>query len=177
MLAAIGAGADVNVQANFDKFMSPLVRAAACGHVSTVKLLIAHGADVNAGPGYDLPSGGWIVVNHPPLIAAAEQGHEDIVEILLAHGADPNAQDQVIPNPNAEKPERRPWDTPLLVADNLRVPVGAMCAVEPQHAAPLEAQVASARVGGLVEDPSRANNASQVSAIARACYSAALSTF
>jgi flagellum-specific ATP synthase len=32
-----------------------------------------------------------------------------------------------------------------LIADNLRVPVGAMCAIEPQHAPPLEAQVVGFR--------------------------------
>ena len=48
------------------------------GQLAVVEVLLAHGADVNAG-------GGW------PLRNASENGHPAVVEVLLARGADVHA--------------------------------------------------------------------------------------
>lgn len=50
-------------------------------NVRTVKVLLAHGAPVNAG----------VEGGHTPLHSAAFNGNPAIVGLLLAHGADPNA--------------------------------------------------------------------------------------
>ncbi|KAK7178294.1 ankyrin repeat domain containing protein [Paraphaeosphaeria sporulosa] len=47
-----------------------------------VKLLLEHGADVNAQGGY----------HSNPLYAASYEGREQVVELLLEHGADANTQ-------------------------------------------------------------------------------------
>lgn len=69
-----------------DEMMTPLGAAAMAGNMDAVKLLIAHGADVNKGG-----------VSHPkaplyrmtPLIMAASEGQDEIVMYLLQHGATP----------------------------------------------------------------------------------------
>ena len=119
VLAAIEAGADVNVMAGVDNYMSPLIWAAACDHASTVELLITHGADVNIAGRSELSHGG-ILDNHTPLIAAADQANDEIVEILLKHGANPNAQSWVISDLETDKPAWRPWNTPLLASGSMR---------------------------------------------------------
>jgi uncharacterized protein len=58
---------------------TPLMLAALRGHLDTVRVLQAAGADVNRR--------GWT-----PLIYAATGGHDDIVRFLLLHGADIDAQ-------------------------------------------------------------------------------------
>ena len=57
---------------------SALQLASVEGKLAVVEVLLAHGADVNAG-------GGW------PLRNASENGHPAVVEVLLAHGADVHA--------------------------------------------------------------------------------------
>lgn len=62
---------------------TPLVVAAWRGNLQIVKLLVEHGADVNAGR----ETGG-----RTPLLEAAGQGHAEVVEFLIAKGADVNAR-------------------------------------------------------------------------------------
>jgi len=61
---------------------TPLHAAVAGGRLEVVKLLLNHGADVNA-----CQEGGWT-----PLQAAAQNGNREIVEVLLAQGADVHAR-------------------------------------------------------------------------------------
>ncbi|XP_068625670.1 ankyrin repeat domain-containing protein 17 isoform X3 [Battus philenor] len=68
---------------------TPLMEAASAGHVDIVRLLIAHGADVNAVSG----SG------NTPLMYACAGGHEDCVRALLDNGA--NVEDH---NENGHTP-------------------------------------------------------------------------
>ncbi|CAG7635116.1 hypothetical protein PAESOLCIP111_03627 [Paenibacillus solanacearum] len=69
----------------------PLGYAARSGHVDTVKLLLAHGADPNA-PERDAPRGS-------ALWHAVAGNHGECVNLLLAHGADPNAMLESSSNP------------------------------------------------------------------------------
>ncbi|KAM0254594.1 hypothetical protein ACHAQJ_006630 [Trichoderma viride] len=57
----------------------PLSLAARGGHISTVQLLIANGADVNKKNKNGM--------SNTPLREAAFQGHEDVVRLLMANGA------------------------------------------------------------------------------------------
>ena len=57
---------------------------AAYGHAGLLRLLIAHGADVDA-PGYE-GNHGWA----PPLVLACWEGTVETVRLLLEAGADPN---------------------------------------------------------------------------------------
>jgi ankyrin repeat protein len=63
----------------------PLHSAAAARSVTIARLLIEHGAHVNARQG---ESGGFT-----PLMEAALNGHVELVELLLAFGADPTLRD------------------------------------------------------------------------------------
>jgi uncharacterized protein len=63
-------------------YNTPVLAAAAHGHARVVELLVASGADPNAGPG-----GGF-----PPLMHAAARGHVVILRQLLAAGVDVNAK-------------------------------------------------------------------------------------
>jgi ankyrin repeat protein len=58
--------------------------AAGEGHLEIVKLLLEHGADVNAKTAYETA-----------LHLAAGEGHLEIVKLLLEHGADVNAKTAV----------------------------------------------------------------------------------
>jgi len=60
------------------------VHLAAYGHAGLLRLLIAHGADVDA-PGYE-GNHGWA----PPLVLACWEGTVETVRLLLEAGADPN---------------------------------------------------------------------------------------
>lgn len=69
--------------------LSPLYRAANCGHLDIVKLLVAAGANVNIG------------ANNPkwtetPLVAAARGNHADLVRYLLDHGARAEASSRLL---------------------------------------------------------------------------------
>ena len=68
----LAAGADVNAKEDDG------------GHKEIVELLIAKGANVNAG------DGGWT-----PLHCATWGGHKEITELLIANDADVNAKDDV----------------------------------------------------------------------------------
>ena len=72
-------GVNVN-RSHFFTRDTPLIEAAANGHVDVVKLLIENGADVN------LKGEAW----YGPLHAAAAKGHIEVVKILLENGADVN---------------------------------------------------------------------------------------
>lgn len=75
--AALDAGGDVNEP---DKFATPLYYAVSRQHVDAAELLIAKGADVNAGP----------KVSGPPLKPAVAKSNIELITLLLKHGADPN---------------------------------------------------------------------------------------
>lgn len=60
--------------------MTPLHYAAALGHLSTLRLLIKHGADINAG----------IVCEKTPLYFAVQNEAVSCVKELLEHHASPN---------------------------------------------------------------------------------------
>jgi cytochrome c len=75
--AALDAGADVNEP---DKFSTPLYYAVSRQHVDAARLLIARGADVNAGS----------KVSGPPLKPAVAKSNVELITLLLEHGADPN---------------------------------------------------------------------------------------
>jgi cytochrome c len=75
--AALDAGANVN---DPDGFATPLYYAVSRQHLDAAKLLIDHGADVNAGS----------KVSGPPLKAAVAKSKPELITLLLAHGADPN---------------------------------------------------------------------------------------
>ena len=66
----------------FDELsLTPLMRAAMCGHVEAVKLLLAAGADVNA---HDNRLIGNTAINE-----VAGDGEFTMIEVLLEAGADP----------------------------------------------------------------------------------------
>jgi len=60
--------------------MTPLLFAIGCGYENSARILVQHGADVNASTEVDDDT--------TPLMAAAETGNRAFVEMLLAHGAD-----------------------------------------------------------------------------------------
>ena len=62
--------------------ITPLYQAACEGHVEVVRVLLAHGANVNV-PGWE-----------GPLHIAACEGHVEVVRVLLAHGANVDARDR-----------------------------------------------------------------------------------
>ncbi len=62
---------------------TPLLFASRVGDLETARVLIEHGADVNARS----------VGDGTPLIMAASQGHEDLALYLLSEGANPNVAD------------------------------------------------------------------------------------
>ena len=105
---------DVNAKETWNG-QSALMWATAEGHVSVVRALIAHGADIHArsnsgatallfaarkgSPGSVralLAAGADVNVQRPdgatPLLVAVINGHEDLVDLLLAAGADPNVE-------------------------------------------------------------------------------------
>lgn len=82
----IQAGADLN--ARDEAGFTALQDAALSGNLDSVRILVDHGADVNAG---DKATGAT------PLYMAATMGREQVVSLLLEKGADPNRG----PNPTA----------------------------------------------------------------------------
>ncbi|MBK9584408.1 MAG: ankyrin repeat domain-containing protein [Alphaproteobacteria bacterium] len=72
---------DVNQVSLFGDY--PLHVAAVRGSVEDIKILVDHGANINAKGEYD-----YTALHH-----AAEQGHADAVKALMEKGADPNLTD------------------------------------------------------------------------------------
>lgn len=81
----LAAGADPSAPARNLMRVTPLHSALANGDAdrarTLARLLIAHGADVNA-----VQQGGWTALHQ-----AAARGDRDLIEVLLAHGANPQA--------------------------------------------------------------------------------------
>jgi uncharacterized protein len=73
-------GADVNRAAHNEMKVQPLHAAVAGRNLETVKVLLAHGAEVNSQQ----------QAGYTPLMGAAAAGRDDIVDLLLARGADPS---------------------------------------------------------------------------------------
>jgi ankyrin repeat protein len=71
-------GADPNMPVPGDG--SPLIQAAAGGHLDVVRYLLDRGADVNL----------IVPGDENALMCAAEQGHLEIVQLLVARGANVN---------------------------------------------------------------------------------------
>ncbi len=80
----LGKGANVNYRKGGWPVLMFVARE---GHTEVARILLRHGADVNAMSTLTGPTGGAT-----PLTVAAEHGHVDIVKLLLAHGADVNAR-------------------------------------------------------------------------------------
>jgi len=74
---ALDAGSDINEP---DGFGTPLYYAVSRQHLDAAKLLVARGADVNAGS----------KIGGPPLKPAVAKSKLELITLLLAHGADPN---------------------------------------------------------------------------------------
>src|SRR5260370_5496770 len=74
-----------------------LIAAAGHGNLEVVKLLLAHGADVNtqSSPASDRPvkNGAIAIGNLTPLLLAVTSGSPETVQLLLDKGADVNARD------------------------------------------------------------------------------------
>ncbi len=77
------AGADPN--AALGEGETPLMTAARTGNVAAVKMLIAHGAHVNAGETWR---------GQTALMWAAVENHAAVAELLLESGADVNVADR-----------------------------------------------------------------------------------
>lgn len=71
-------GAKVDAVANNAMQVMPLHSAASARSLAAARVLVEHGAPVNA-----RQHGGWV-----PIHAAAQNGDHDMVDLLLAHGAD-----------------------------------------------------------------------------------------
>jgi ankyrin repeat protein len=80
-------GAKVDTASSNEMHVMPLHSAAAARSVPIARLLLEHGAPVNARQG-----GGDS--GFTPLMEAAFNGQVDMVEILLDHGADPRLRDE-----------------------------------------------------------------------------------
>ena len=80
--ALLDAGADVNLASRESMKVSPLASASAAGQLEIARVLIAHGANVNARAAGDFT----------PLHESAASGRIEFAQLLLEHGADVNAK-------------------------------------------------------------------------------------
>ncbi|HLX85349.1 MAG TPA: ankyrin repeat domain-containing protein [Terriglobales bacterium] len=85
----IDSGAEVDAVAANPMQVMPLHSAASARNLEAVRLLLEHGAPVNA-----QQHGGWA-----PIHSAAQNGDKPMVELLLKHGADPK-----LPNDDGKTP-------------------------------------------------------------------------
>jgi ankyrin repeat protein len=69
-----------NIDAADDRLWRPLSLASKEGHLLIVRLLLDHGAEVDA-------TGTWI--NYTALCVAAEYGNTDLIRLLISYGANP----------------------------------------------------------------------------------------
>jgi len=73
-------GADPNYQEHMDECVTPLILAAEEGRVEAVKILLAHGANVN-----------WVAKDGAfAMYLASQNGHKEVIDLLIAAGADVN---------------------------------------------------------------------------------------
>ena len=77
-------GAAVNSPSNNSQHVTPLISATARGNLEITRLLISHGADVNARQ----------INNFTAMHNAAQNGQIEMAALLLAHGAEINARSQ-----------------------------------------------------------------------------------
>lgn len=89
---ALKAGGEVNY--SDDELATPLAWAARCGHLATVKALIAKGADVNLPVSYQKGMQ-YKFKNSSALIWAASNENVDVVQYLLSKGAVPDQREDV----------------------------------------------------------------------------------
>lgn len=80
--ALLDAGADVNLPSRESMKVTPLASAAAAKQTELARVLIAHGANVNARG----------ATGHVPLHEAAANGNVELVKLLIDSGADRNAK-------------------------------------------------------------------------------------
>jgi len=80
--ALLKTGADVNLPSRESMKVTPLASAAAAKQTEIARLLIAHGANVNA----------RAASGHIPLHEAAGNGNVEMVKLLVENGADVNAR-------------------------------------------------------------------------------------
>jgi ankyrin repeat protein len=85
--ALLASGALVDAASSNGMRVMPLHSAAAARSVAIARLLLEHGAPVNARQGQG-KSGST------PLMEAAYNGQEDLVDVLMRHGADPVMRDE-----------------------------------------------------------------------------------
>lgn len=78
----LNAGADINLPSRESMKVTPLASAAASKQTDIARLLIAHGANVNA----------RAASGHIPLHEAAGNGNVEMVKLLIDNGADVNAR-------------------------------------------------------------------------------------
>lgn len=77
------AATPINPDDDYVQGVTPLHYAASGGHIDVAKILIAHGADVNAED----------EAGFRPVRGASKFGHEQVVELLVANGAEVNVHD------------------------------------------------------------------------------------
>lgn len=80
--ALLEAGADVNLASRESMKVTPLASASAAGQYEIARVLIEHGANVNARAASDFT----------PLHESAASGKVEFAKLLLEHGADVNAR-------------------------------------------------------------------------------------
>ena len=78
----LAAGADVNLASRESMKVTPLASASAAGQLEIARMLIEHGANVNARAASDFT----------PLYESAASGRIEFARLLLEHGADVNAK-------------------------------------------------------------------------------------
>ena len=116
VVALIRQGADVNAHLDQHFYWPPLIWAARCGRASTVRVLLAHGADVNITSTYQFNQRAF-VEKSTALHWAVWFEKNKMVELLLQNGADPNAEEVLVAitlDGTYTPIDRWPWRTPLL---------------------------------------------------------------